>query len=110
MINAHRIHEPIWPFHKARIDTGVMFARYKAAAVSFKPRKWDKAHNADKLERFFRQAARENTDVIVAPEGVLEGYVITDVTWHRDRVDAFLDLAEPLDGPYIARFRKLEIG
>src|SRR2546421_156865 len=67
----------------------------------------DKASNADRLEAFFRKAAKQKPDVIVAPEGVLEGYVITDVTWHRERADAFHDMAEPLDGPYIRRFRKL---
>ncbi len=84
-----------------------MFRRCRAAAVSFRPRKWNKAYNADKLEEFFRKAAKEKPDVIVAPEGALEGYVISDVTWHRERAPAFLDLAEPLDGPYIKRFRKL---
>jgi predicted amidohydrolase len=84
-----------------------MFTRVKAAAISFKPKKWDKAGNADRLEEFFRRAARQKPDVIVAPEGMLEGYVVTDVTWHRERAEAFHDLAEPLDGPYIHRFCKL---
>lgn len=84
-----------------------MFQRCTAAAVSFRPKKWNKAYNADRMEFFFRKAAKEKPDVIVAPEGALEGYVFSDVTWHRERVEAFLDLAEPLDGPYIRRFRRL---
>jgi len=103
----HQAQEQIWPFHKAQIDANVMFRRCRAAGVSFRPKKWNKAYNADRMEAFFRKAAREKPDVIVAPEGALEGYVISDVTWHRERVNAFLDLAEPLNGPYIARFRKL---
>ena len=99
--------EQAWPFHKARIDAGVMFSRYEAAAVSFRPKKWNKAANADKLEQLFRTAAKKKPNLIVAPEGALEGYVISDVTWHRERVDAFFDLAEPLDGPYITRFQRL---
>lgn len=99
--------EPAWIFHKARIDAGVMFHRYKAAAVSFRPRKWDKASNADRFEAFARDAAKQGANVLVGPEGTLEGYVISDVTWNRERVEAFIDLAEPLDGPYIRRFRKL---
>jgi N-carbamoylputrescine amidase len=99
--------EQAWPFHKACIDASVMFARRRVAAVSFRPKRWDKAANADRLEGFFRAAARKGAELIVAPEGALEGYVISDVTWNRERVDAFLDLAEPIDGPYIARFRKL---
>jgi len=99
--------EQACPFHKATIDASVMYTRLNAAAVSFRPQKWNKAANADRLESFFRKAARQKPNLIVAPEGALEGYVISDVTWHRERVAAFLDLAEPLDGPYIARFRKL---
>src|SRR5688572_11005562 len=96
--------QQIWPFHRHEIDLSVMFHRYKAAAISLRPRKWDKAYNANRLESYFRKAAKLGCDLAVAPEGALEGYVVSDVTWHRDRAKAFIDIAEPLDGPYIARF------
>jgi predicted amidohydrolase len=35
------------------------FLTIKAAAISLKPKKWDKEHNADKMETFFRAAAKE---------------------------------------------------
>ncbi|NQU11479.1 carbon-nitrogen hydrolase family protein [bacterium] len=107
-LTPHRVKEPAWPFDTARvIDAGVMFARYKVAAVSSRPKKWDKAHNADKLEQLFRKAARQQPALILASEGMLEGYVIFDVIRHRKRVPALLDIAEPLDGPYVKRFRRL---
>lgn len=106
-MNSNRYRVQAWPFHKATIDASVMFRRCKAAAVSFRPKKWNKAYNADRLEAFFSKVAKQEPDVIVAPEGALEGYVITDVTWHREREKALLDIAEPLDGSYMTRFRKL---
>ncbi len=84
-----------------------MFRRYKVAAVSTRPVRWNKAHNADKMEAFFRGAARQKPDLIVSTEGMLEGYLVADVTWHRERVEALLDIAEPITGPHITRFRKL---
>ena len=36
-----------------------MFISLKATAISFKPKKWDKAHNADRIETLFRQAAAQ---------------------------------------------------
>ncbi|MBI4028600.1 MAG: carbon-nitrogen hydrolase family protein [Verrucomicrobia bacterium] len=103
----HRTGERAFPFHSARINADVMFARYKVAAVSIRPKKWAKSHNADKMEAFFRKAAKQKPNLIVATEGMLDGYVILDVIWHPERASAALDIAEPLDGPYMTRFRKL---
>lgn len=90
------------PAGEPLLDAGI-----KVAAISIRPAKWDKAHNADKMESFFRRAARQKPALILATEGMLEGYVIYDVVWNRERVPALLDIAEPLDGPYMTRFRKL---
>ena len=85
-----------------------MYTAVKVAAISMKPRAWDKAGNADKLERLFREAARAGPRLIVAPEGALDGYPVNDVIEHPERTDEMLDeVAEPLDGPYIRRFREL---
>ena len=77
-----------------------MFEPVKAVAISIKPKKWDKAHNSDKLEWFFREAARQEPELMLATEGVLEGYVVMDVIEGRRT-------AEPIDGPYVARFQRL---
>ena len=102
-----KVSEQAWPFHKYRINADLLYARYKVAAISIKPRKWNKAHNADKMETFFREAARQKPHLIVATESVLEGHMILDAIWHRERVPALLEIAEPLDGPYMTRFRKV---
>ena len=84
-----------------------MFTSIKASAISIKPRKWDKPHNADKLEALVAQAAKERPDLVVTTEGVLEGYVVMDVLEDPSRTAEMIDIAEPIDGPYIRRFRKL---
>ena len=63
----------------------IMYDTTRATAISIKPKKWDKAYNADKMEAFFREAARDRPDLIVTTEGVLEGYVVTDVIEQRKR-------------------------
>ena len=84
-----------------------MYESVKVAAISLKPRKWDKPGNADKVEAFFVEAAREKPRVILATEGVLEGYVVMDVIEHPEKAAAMLEIAEPIDGPYIQRFQRL---
>ncbi len=84
-----------------------MFRSVKASAISIKPKKWDKVHNADKVEAFFRKAAEESPELILTTEGVLEGYTVMDVIEGRMPPAAMLEIAEPIDGDYIARFRKL---
>ena len=56
-----------------------MYQSVKVSAISLKPIKWDKASNADKLEAFFAEAAKDTPQLILATEGVLEGYVVMDV-------------------------------
>jgi len=84
-----------------------MYKSVKVAAISLKPTKWDKASNADKMEEFFVAAAREQPRLIVTTEGVLEGYVVMDVIENRAKAEAMLEIAEPIDGPYIRRFQQL---
>jgi predicted amidohydrolase len=84
-----------------------MYNQIKATAISIKPKKWDKVGNADKVERFFRLAAKERPDLILTTEGVLEGYVVMDVLEGRRSAQDVHDIAEPIDGPYIQRFQRL---
>ena len=84
-----------------------MYNPVKVAAISIKPKKWDKAHNADKVEDLFRKAAEAKPALILTTEGVLEGYVSQDVIEKPELAEAMLDAAEPIDGPYIKRFRGL---
>ena len=84
-----------------------MFTSVRVAAISLKPKKWDKDHNADKLERYFREAASRSPDLILATEGMLDGYGVMEVLEGRRTAEDMLDVAEPIDGPYIRRFQAL---
>ena len=84
-----------------------MYTTITVTAISLKPKKWDKDYNAEKLETYFRKAARDQADLIVAPEGILEGYVAMDVIRNPERGRAMVEIAEPLDGPYVRRFQDL---
>ena len=84
-----------------------MYQSITVSAISLKPTKWEKASNAEKLEAFCVAAAKTGPQLILAPEGVLEGYVVMDVIEGRATPEAMLEIAEPLDGVYIQRFRHL---
>ena len=84
-----------------------MYQSVKVSAISLKPTKWDKASNAEKLEAFFVEASKDAPQLILATEGVLEGYVVMDVIEGRAAPEAMLEIAEPIDGAYICRFRRL---
>jgi predicted amidohydrolase len=83
------------------------------ASVSIFPEKWNKPANADKIERLVRAAAADGAELVITPEGVLEGYVINEVNEERDpqkKADLtvrFRETAEPIDGPYFGRFAAL---
>lgn len=82
-----------------------MYRSIQAAALSLRPEKWDKPANADKLEVFVRRAASKGAELVVAPEGFLEGYVVMDVIHNHGRRADMWQIAEPMDGPYVQRFR-----
>ncbi len=84
-----------------------MYESVEVAAISYRPVKWDKAANADRMEALFVEAARENPRMILTTEGALEGYVVMEIVEGRAPADSMLDVAEPIDGPYIRRFQKL---
>ncbi len=84
--------------------------RIRIASAAFVPEKWDREANWKRIEAAVTRAAREMAaQVVVTPEGVLEGYVINEVNAEKDPeknallVKRFLDLGEPLDGPYVRR-------
>ncbi len=84
-----------------------MYEKVEVAAISYRPVKWDKVANADRMEELFVQAAQENPRMILTTEGALEGYIVMEIVEGRAPAVAMLDVAEPIDGPYILRFRKL---
>jgi len=80
------------------------------ASCSLLPRKWDKPFNYQKMERMIRDAAVQGADLMVTPEGALDGYVIGEVRKSPNKEEAakkYLAVAEHLDGDYVTRFRNL---
>ena len=84
-----------------------MYESVKVAAISYRPAKWDRDYNADRMEELFVEAAQEKPRLILITEGALEGYVVMDVVEGRASAEALIEVAEPIDGPYIRRFQKL---
>lgn len=79
----------------------------KVAAISFKPSKLDLERNADTLEAAFRKAAEKGARIALAPEGVLDGYVINDILAGKVTADQLRQVSLSVDGPVIRRFREL---
>lgn len=85
----------------------LLAADFQVAVLTLTPEPWDKAANYAKFEKYARQARGQGAEVIVAPEGFLEGYVgnekrTPDLAWPRYRA-----VAEPLDGPWLTKVRAL---
>ena len=85
----------------------------RVASLSILPKKWDKTSNSRKIEQMVRQATRQGAQLIITPEGVLEGYVIEEFIKEQDSTKKaelgrrFHNLAEPINGHYIKQFQRL---
>lgn len=84
--------------------------KVRIASASILPDKWDKERNWRCIETAIRKAALQGgADVVVTPEGSLEGYVINEVNAEQEQsqkvilFERFLRLGEPIDGPYIGK-------
>jgi predicted amidohydrolase len=93
---------------------GQTINRIRVASVSVLPKKWDKETNWERIERLVREAAMEgDAQVVVTPEGALEGYVINEVNAEKDQaekdklVEKFIELAEPISGKYMTKASNL---
>jgi len=96
----------------APVYGGAEVTTLRVASLMLQPVKWDKDANRARLEKAIREAKRQGAELVVTPEGALEGYVVNEVIRatgeKRNELTArFNALAEPCDGPYIQHFRKL---
>ncbi|MBN1590315.1 MAG: carbon-nitrogen hydrolase family protein [Pirellulales bacterium] len=78
----------------------------------YRPAKWDKDANQRALDAAIRKAQAAGAQLIVTPEGALEGYLVNDVRKEtgqrrRDLTERFNRVAEPIDGPFIQHFQRL---
>ena len=79
----------------------------RAAAISFVPTKFDLKGNSKKLEQMYRQAASGGARIAVAPEGILEGYVVNRIIAGEAAAQEMKRVAVTMDSPTIKRFRRL---
>ena len=70
-----------------------MYQSVDVAAISFRPKKFDLADNADRLEAMFRAAAKGGAQLALAPEGVLEGYVVMELITKEEPEERMRDVA-----------------
>ncbi len=84
-----------------------MFQEVKVAAVSFVPEKFGLESNAERLEQMFRQAAKGGAQLALGPEGVLEGYVVSEIISREEPPGRMREVAVTMRGPMIGRFRRL---
>ena len=84
-----------------------MFTTVDVAAISFTPEKFNLQDNCDRLESTFRKAAKGGAQLAVAPEGVVEGYVVNDIIAGDAPPTQMNDVAVTMKGPEIRRFRAL---
>ena len=81
----------------------------RVAAISFVPTKFDLHGNANRLEDAFRQAKRGGAQIAVAPEGILEGYVVNEIIAGEFPAEKMSEVAIPLDDAVIQRFQRLAV-
>jgi len=79
----------------------------RAAAANLEPWKWHKDWNAARMEEFFVAAVEAGAELVVTPEGCLEGYVADQAILYPELRREMVRIAEPIDGPYVKRFQKL---
>ena len=84
-----------------------MFHDVNVAAISFVPKKFNLTSNADRLEQCFRKAVHGGAQLAVAPEGILEGYVVNEIIAGEIMPERMYDVAVKVRGAVMGRFRDL---
>jgi predicted amidohydrolase/acetyl esterase/lipase len=79
----------------------------RVAAISFVPQPLDLEGTARQLEAAFRKAAEGGARIAVAPEGVLEGYIINHILRGEIAAEKLREVAIPVDHALIQRFQSL---
>jgi predicted amidohydrolase len=77
------------------------------AGLSLTPEPWNKQANLAKLEKYVRQAAGLGAQLVVTPEGFLEGYVGNQGRSPGLTREKYLSVGEEINGPMLTRVRDL---
>ena len=76
---------------------------FTLAGLRVTPTPWEKRSNFDTLERFARRAVDDGAQVVVTPEGFLEGYVWNDENPTHFSKERYFEIGEYADGPLLRR-------
>lgn len=79
----------------------------RVAAISIVPKKFDLEGNANRLEAAFRKAKQGHAEMAVAPEGVLEGYVVNEIIAGEVPPEKMKAVAVEIGSRQITRFQNL---
>lgn len=79
--------------------------RVRVAAISFVPVKAELRTNAATLSQAFEKAAAGGALIAVAPEGILEGYIVNEIIAGKLPADRMKSVAIPIDHPVIRNFQ-----
>ena len=82
-------------------------ATLRVAAISLVPGKFELDRNIARLEKAFRMAQQGGARLAVAPEGVLEGYVVNEIIAGDIPAERMRKVAIPIDSPVIRKFQGL---
>jgi predicted amidohydrolase len=77
------------------------------AGLRVMPERWNKEANFRKIEHWARQAAAQGAQLVITPEGFLEGYVVNTSANPDTTEDRYRSVVESLDGPLLLRVRLL---
>ncbi len=76
---------------------------FTIAALRVMPERWNKEDNYRKLEQWTRKAAEQGAQLVVTPEGFLEGYVVNTSANPGITEERYRAVAEPLGGALMTR-------
>src|SRR5712692_3700635 len=80
---------------------------FTVAGLRVMPDRWDKHANLAKIERYARQAAAQGADLVITPEGFLEGYVGNEKANKDLTREKYFAIGETIEGPMLSRLRDL---
>jgi predicted amidohydrolase len=73
-------------------------------ALRVMPVRWDKEANFQKLDKYARLAVAQGAQLVVTPEGFMDGYISNDADLDPKK---YLAIGEPIDGPMMRRVGQL---
>ena len=77
------------------------------AGLRVMPDRWNKQGNLEKLDHWAREAVRQGANMVITPEGFLEGYVANTSANPGVTEERYRAVGESLDGALLLRIRML---